>query len=326
MLAICLLACVTFSETYDFDGLRMSVLAKPGEPTQRESSKVWQGRVEVELGGKKQNVAMYSVVVTTVAGGAARALADDQVVGVHERTARANKLLGFPNLRTTVGLIGTHKLLVLNGSAIVPNAVGKPSAAYWVSFAFARGNRAYEFNMISATDSYYREVLANIASMEITAGTSLVKPTALAPSLHGEYWVEGIPFGVISEATPFANPDAPADSSFDGQYNATVNQPTAPTFFYRARKLKANESRTDGDLFRHIAKDFLPESVAASTFDVQDGSAKVEMEFRESSRPTLGFLRFERSGDWIAVLASTAPKTSTSPFKGFDLKRRQAQK
>jgi hypothetical protein len=269
---------------------------------------------------------MYSVVVTTVAGGAARALADDQVIGVHERTARANKLLGFPNLRTTIGLIGTHKLLVLNGSAIVPNAAGKPSAAYWVSFAFARGNRAYEFNMISSTDSYYREVLANIASMEITAGTSLVKPTGLSPDLRGEYWIEGIPFGLTSEATPFANADAPVDPSFAGQYNATISQPTGPAFFYRARKVKPDDSRADSELFRNIAKDFLPESVAASAFDVRNGSAKLEKEVPDGSRASLAFLRFERSGDWIAVLAATAPKSATSPFKGFDLKRRQVQK
>lgn len=321
MVALALLSCLALSEPYDFEGLKMQALAPPGPSKQRGSSKIWEGRREIEMSGKKQNIAMYSVVVTTAAGGIAQALSEDLVLDAHERTARANKLLKSPNLRTTIATFGPHKLLVLNGSVVSSNASGKPVPAYWVSFAFVRGNRAYEFNMISALETDYKDVLTFVESMQITSGTKLIKPTDYRADLSGEYRIEGVPFQLTSALTPLANPDAPIDASFEYQYDATMRQTGGPDFYYRVRKVKPADERTESELLKALAAGLIPDEVSRDAFTIKDGATTTDFGFKENAKEWSGTLRFERNGPWVALLTGAMLKTGTASLKGFGLRR-----
>lgn len=306
----------------NFDGLKLEVVAPPVAPITAGIAKTWAGSLNTDIDGKSQTTALYSVVITDLKTVTPK-LTEDQVLARHERTARSARMLGAPNYRRSFGKIGSHKLIVLNGSAIAAIPGAKPINAYWTSFAFIHGDKVYEFSQFSTLESHYKQAMSRIAAMSFTPpGGVAMTAAALPKDFNGEYVLGNLPFVLTTPQAPAAATAAPPDPSFDDQYTAALTEATGLSYVYKVRKAKEGEKRTDVALFRDLVNDFVPvQSVPEAKLAVKNGSATVELDFQTSGKPYRAHLRFERVGDWIAVLAGTAPKPKADVLKAVSLKR-----
>lgn len=307
----------------DFDGMALSVPAAPRDRQIKGAAQSWTGRCEMELKDKKENMANYAVTVTDISA-LSPTPTEDEVFVSNEQRMRKNALMSGQNFRKTLAKLGSHKLLILNGSLIAKNSNQQAVNAFWVSCVFTAGKKVYEFSQVSMLDSLYATSLRNIGALALSEGETTSTVTGLPADLKGDYTVSGIPFILKSDSTPVALPNAALNGNFLDGYSASVAPIIGPSYTYKARRLRPGEDREDTALFRSLLVGAFPlEEIPESKFEVEDRSATVEVTFKRNGHEQMARLRFEHIGDWISVLIGILPELSTDGvgFGGCELKR-----
>lgn len=297
----------------DFAGLKLEVGAAPKPSFVRGNSRVWEGLVEETLLDKKRTVLVYSLVATTLQGN----LAEDAIHATHERNMRSGKLLSMQNFRRIEARIGDRKLTVLTGPAFAPDATKKLTRSFWASFAFVVGSRVFEYNQICLTQQTLDETLQRFRSMIYETEAEPAMTVSGLPSGHaGEYSIEGVPFVVRFNDLPQLDTEVPVDDSFSYAYEATTKPESGAPLTYRLRRLKPGDTRADSELLRTIAAGLAPKEEPLP--EPEGGSAHAEF---AAGKDRVGFIQFERVGEWAAVLYGTASKASAASLRELTLRR-----
>ena len=305
----------------DFDGLKLEVLAPAQPPAAQGNVKSWEGVLTNTVGGQETQVAVYNVGITDV-----KALnpkpTEDQVLQFHERKARTSQTVAAQNFRTVYGKIGSHKLLLLSGSALTPNN-GQPANSFWVSCAFLVGDKVYEFSQVSLNEAPARECLRRIAQMTLLEDGKPSTVTGIPLNGAGDYTISGIPFVLTVPSTPFVSTTVQPDPAFGAQYTAVISTALSQAAHtYLVRKLNEDEKRTDSRLFRDLVDEAVPEvELPEAKFVVKEGSGTLKVSFERGGKKYDGILRFEREGPWVAVLVSAGLKELKEGVKGADIRR-----
>jgi hypothetical protein len=309
----------------DFDGLKLEVPAPPQPPAVQGNVKSWEGVLTNVVSGQETQVAVYNVGITDLKALSPKPT-EDQLLQFHERKARTGQTVVAQNFRTTYGKIGTHKLLVLSGSALAPSGGGQPANSFWVSCAFMAGDKAYEFSQVSLKEGDYLQCLRRIATMTLVEDGKPVQVTGTPLAGSGEYTITGIPFVLTAPATPYVSTAAPADPAFGPQYTAVIStRLSEPAHTYLVRKLTGEEKRTDTQLFRDLVTQTVPEvELPESKFVVKDGSGTLKVSFERAGKQYEGLVRFEREGAWVAVLVSAGLKPKSGGITGAEVRRVKA--
>ena len=305
----------------DFDGLKLEVLTPAQPPTAQGNVKSWEGALTTTKDGQESQVAVYNVGITDLKALTPKPT-EDQVLQFHERKARTGQTVVAQNFRTSYGKIGTHKLLVLSGSALAPKN-GQSVSSFWVSCAFMAGDKAYEFSQVSLDAKNATECLRRIAEMTLLEEGKPVAVTGTPLGGAGDYTISGIPFVLTTPAMPFVSTSIQPDPSFGPQYTAAISAgPNQPAHVYLVRKLNDDDKRTDAQLFRELVDQAVPEvELPEAKFVVKEGSGTLKVSFDRSEKRYEGVLRFEREGPWVAVLVSTGSKETKGGIKGADIRR-----
>lgn len=325
MLTTSLLAATLLLQTStpaDFDGLKLKLVSTPKEPVMNGPTKSWEGSSTSMLFGRESTTIVYGLSVTDFKGLAAKPT-EDRVFGVHELQARGRKPFAAQNFRKSMATIGGHKMLILNGSVIAPNSGGQPTSSYWVSFVFVAGDKAYEYNQISVFETDSREALQRISEMRLKEGESEVAPSGVPKDAKGEYTLRGIPFILTTSRVPSPSTTTPRDPAFgDGQYTGVMVDVKGPQILYKLREVKADEKRTDAQIFRELVDSFVKvRDTPEEKFAIKDGSGTVDFEYRDGDKDYVAHARFERDGKWVAVLVGYVEKAQADKLKETTLRR-----
>lgn len=305
----------------NFDGLKLHVLEAPKEPVTQGPVKTWEGNYTNTSFGKAVVVLTYSVAVTDLKA-IPQNITEDQILSLHERNARMNKKLAAQNLRRVEGKIGEHKLLLLSGSVLAPTSIGTSSPSYWLSFAFTAGDKVYEYSQVSLYETNHTPALGYAAEMILTEDGKESKVSGLPKESKGDYTIAGLPFILSSPELLAPSTVAPNEPAFGGQYTALDVKVNGATFWYKVREVKPDEKRTDSQLFRDLVQPPIPiGAIPEDQFVVKDGSGTLETPYKLANQDYLATLRFEREGNWVAVLVGYAPKGKETGLKETMLRR-----
>jgi hypothetical protein len=307
----------------NFDGLKLHVPEAPRDPVVKGAVKTWEGNYTT-TSQEKAVILTYSVAVTDL-----KALpqkpTEDQVLALHERSARANKKLAAQSLRRIEGKIGEHKLLLLSGTALAPTRTGTAAGSYWLSFAFTTGDKVYEYFQVSFYETNHTPTLGYAAEMTLTEDSKESKVTGLSKESNGDYTIAGLPFIVSTPVLLAPSTVSPHEPAFGGQYTALHVNIFDPTVWYKVREVKPEETRTDSQLFRDLVRPPLPAgAIPEDQFAVKDGSGTLETAYKSGDKDYVAYLRFEREGKWVAVLVSYAPKGREKGLKDTAVRRIKA--
>ncbi|MGV3722938.1 MAG: hypothetical protein ACO1SX_18725, partial [Actinomycetota bacterium] len=280
--------------THDFNGLKLEVLTAPNAPVTAKQTTSWEGNYAAEVLGEKSTVVVYHVVVTDLKSFPQKPT-EEELLRFHERAARTRKPFAAQNFRRTMAKIGEQQLLVLSGSVLAPNSAGQPKNSYWVSCALMAGDQAYEFTQVTFFENHHQDALQRLSKMSVVVGDKTLKATGVPQDLKGDYSIVGLPFVVNTSITPFVSTVTANDSAFGAQYTALMTRVVGPSHFYKVREVKADDKRTDAELFRHLVIEQVGTDTATPLeLTVKDGSGAADVEYKRNNQEFVAHLRFER--------------------------------
>jgi len=319
--ALLLVASVVVTSGQTIEGFTIPIEATWGAPKVDGETTVMDGNRVKQIQGKDAVTVMHSVRVTDLSS--YDPIPDNgQVFEAHETEMRSLPRMAAQNLRRSHAKFGDHDVLVLSGSAKVLDGADKTKGAFVFSMAFIANGKAYEFSQVSVFQDALDEAIAALPRFTIREGAKDLPLTGGPADLKGEYTIAEVPFAVTLATAPHADVASNALGYVIAYSASDLEPPVGPQYDYQLRRLNADESRPDNELFWDIARQQLNTETAFNKpelFVVKNGGGTVDAEYNLGSMQHVRF-RYARSGDWVAVLAVRTSSVKKLDLTQFDLK------
>lgn len=196
-------------EFQTFEGMEIKTnLAFTERQVSLPGVQVWSAQAEA---ASSQLATQVILVVTDLRKGEKK-LTPEEVCAKHEAAERSRRGFAGQLLKAERTTLGKNPMVVITGSSLTKDGLGRASFMYQASAAVVKGDFAYELSWITRDPSgYYQKALDACRTMSFMEGGQRVSPKAVIGA-KGNYTIAGAPFGfklpfaATPETTVFIGP------------------------------------------------------------------------------------------------------------------------